>query len=309
MTTSFSRREFLAAAGAALARGAKPVPVCAFSKHFQWAGVADAAQVIASLGYDGIDLTVRPRGHVLPERVADDLPKAVELARKAGIAIPMITTAIVDTATPHAEAILRTIASLGIRRYRWGGFRYDLARGLPGQLDDFRSRVKELAAMNRHYGVCAMYHTHSGIAEVGASMWDLYLLLKDFDPEAVSANYDIGHATVEGGSGGWIHSTRLLLPYMRGIAVKDFRWERGEKGWTVRWCPLGEGMVNFARFFSMVKESGFSGPVQVHMEYDELGGADAGRTDVSIPRDKLLAIMRRDMDALRRAMREAGLAA
>jgi sugar phosphate isomerase/epimerase len=154
-----------------------------------------------------------------------------------------------------------------------------------------------------------MYHTHSGIAEVGASMWDLYLLLKDFDPEAVSANYDIGHATVEGGSGGWIHSTRLLLPYMRGIAVKDFRWERGEKGWTVRWCSLGEGMVNFARFFSMVKESGFSGPVQVHMEYDELGGADAGRTDVSIPRDKLLAIMRRDMDALRRAMREAGLAA
>ena len=29
---------------------------------------------------------------------------------------------------------------------------------------------------------------------MGAAIWDLYLLLKDFDPDAVSVNYDIGHA-------------------------------------------------------------------------------------------------------------------
>ena len=38
-----------------------------------------AAETMRALGYDAIDLTLRPGGHVLPERVAEDLPKAAEL--------------------------------------------------------------------------------------------------------------------------------------------------------------------------------------------------------------------------------------
>ena len=75
------------------------------------------------------------------------------------------------------------------------------------------------------------------LAQVGASMWDLYLLLKDFDTESVSANYDIGHATVEGGYGGWIHSARLLMPYMRGRSREGL--PVGEK----RKRRLGTGLV------------------------------------------------------------------
>jgi sugar phosphate isomerase/epimerase len=153
-----------------------------------------------------------------------------------------------------------------------------------------------------------MYHTHSGIGQVGASMWDLYLLLREFDPAQVSANYDIGHATVEGGFGGWIHSTRLLLPYMKGIAVKDFLWKRNQRGWVPGWCALGQGMVNFKQFFTMIKAGGFAGPLQLHMEYPELGGADTGKRQFTIPKEKLLAIFRRDLDVLKGMLREAGLA-
>ncbi len=311
MTQALTRRQVIAGLAAAVAPAATTSganPICAFSKHFQWADVQEAASTIASLGYDGVDLTVREGGHVLPARVQDDLPRAVEIIRKAGLSIPMATTDIRDTQSPHAEAVIKTMAALGIRRYRWGGFRYDEKRSIPDQLTQFKAKVKDLAALNKRYGVCAMYHTHSGINEVGASMWDLYLLLKDFDPDAVSANYDIGHATVEGGFGGWIHSTRLLLPYMRGTAVKDFRWARNNQGaWRPAWCALGQGMVDFKRYFSMLKAGGFSGPVQLHMEYDELGGAAAGRRELTIPKDKLLAIMRRDLDVLKPLLREAGL--
>lgn len=283
-------------------------PLCAFSKHFQWTDVAGAAETVRELGYDGLDLTVRPGGHVLPERVADDLPKAAEAIRKAGLVMPMVTTHVIDAQTPHAENVLKALVSLGVKRYRWGGLRYDLDRSVAAQLAEFKPRVRDLAAMNKQYGVCAMYHTHSGPREVGASMWDLYLLLKDFDAESVSVNYDIGHAHVEGGHGGWRHSANLLFPYMRGAAFKDFRWTRDAKGeWIPGWCPLGDGMVRFKEFLPMLKKSGFTGPIQLHMEYEELGAAATGGATSSVPKDKLLAMMRQDVTRFRALLSGAGL--
>jgi sugar phosphate isomerase/epimerase len=313
MQTELTRRRALAGLVSAAIRppqagAAEPEGfiLCAFSKHFQWASVPEAAQICASLGYEGLDLTVREGGHVLPERVAGDLPKAAEAVRKAGVKIPMVTAGIVDVRSPHAEAIIRTLASLGIRRYRWGGFRYRDGAGIPEQLAEFKPRVAELAAMNKQYGVCAMYHTHSGPREVGASMWDLYLLIKDLDSDAVSVNYDIGHATVEGGYGGWLHSARLLMPYTKGTAIKDFRWTRGRNGdWRPGWCPIGDGMVNFKRYFGMLKAAKFSGPVQLHFEYPELGGAESGAKTFSVPKDRLLGFFKRDLDAVKAILREA----
>lgn len=71
-----NRREFLSSTAAAVstAATAAPVkpPVCIFSKHLaqlDWAALGAKAR---EMGFDGIDLTVRPKGHVLPERVAED---------------------------------------------------------------------------------------------------------------------------------------------------------------------------------------------------------------------------------------------
>ena len=284
-----------------------PWPVCAFSKHFQWLSVKDAAALVKELGYDGLDLTVRPGGHVEPARVADALPKAVEEIEAAGLSAPMITAGIVDVRTPHAEAVIKTAAKLGIKRYRWGGFRYDAAKPIPRQIDEFRVLSKELAAMNKQYGACAMYHTHSGPGQFGASMWDIGEVLRDLDHDAVSVNLDIAHATIEGGLGGWINSTRLLAPMSRGVAVKDFHWEKNAKGkWDVRWCPMGEGMVNTVRFLEMIKSAGFLGPLQLHMEYEELGGADAGKRTMTISRQEFTRLARRDVERFRACMKEAG---
>lgn len=309
---TINRRQFMQGGLAALQASIASPPrsvLCAFSKHFQWtSSIPEMTETVLALGYEGVDLTVRPGGHIEPGRVEDDLPKAAETIRKAGLKLPMITTRIVDAQSPDVERILKTCKALGIPLYRCDTFTYDAVRPLPAQLEDFRARLKELAELNRRYGVCAIYHMHSGPGRVGASMWDLYLLLKDFDTQTLAVNYDIGHATVEGGYGGWIHSARLLLPMTRGVAVKDFLWRKNEKGaWVPGWRPLGEGMVNFRQFFAMLKQSGFAGPIQLHMEYPELGGAARGDRAVNIPREKLLELMRRDVEILAGWLREAGL--
>lgn len=308
-TASFSRRACLGTlAGAVFSRAAPPapaatLPICAFSKHFQWLDWKGTAALCAELGYDGVDLTVRRGGHVEPDRVATDLPRAVEIFRNAGLAIPMITAGIVDAGSPHAEAIVRSAAELGIRRYRWGGFRYDPAQPIPRQIEEFKRRSKDLASLNRRFGVCAMYHTHSGIGQFGASMWDIWLVVKDLDTAAVSVNLDIGHATVEGSFGGWLNSTRLLLPVTRGVAVKDFFWEKNEKGeWRPRWCPMGDGMVDFRAFFAMARAAGFEGPIQHHMEFPELGAAHTGRSEMTISRAEFVRIAKEEIRRLRAAM-------
>jgi len=308
MEPALSRRALLAAGTALLSsapqiraadeKRAKPkLKVSIFSKHLQFVQGEELAKAAAEIGFDGIDITVRKGGHVEPERVRQDLPGLVKTIRGHDWDVPMLTTDIVDAETPYAEDILKTMSELGIRNYRWGGLKYSADRPLAEQLDRLKPRIAKLQALNSRYRACAMYHTHSGAGLVGASIWDLYLLLKDYDTHSVAVNYDVGHATIEGGVGGWIGSFRILGPYLHGIAVKDFLWSRDAKGnWRPEWKPLGEGMVRFPQFFSMVAASAFSGPLQLHFEYP-LGEV----------RDDVFKAMKRDLAKLREYLGQANL--
>src|SRR5437764_9188471 len=261
------RNFFVATAGAAAAAAATPqkLKVAIFSKHLRFLDGEELAKGAAEIGLDGVDLALREGGHVEPARVSQDLPPLVKLLRAHGLEVPMITSGILDADTPNAENVLRTASELGIRYYRWGGFKYEAARPIPEQLAGLKPRVAKLADLNAKYKVGAMFHTHSGINLVGAPIWDLYILLRDFDPQLVGVNYDIGHATVEGGLGGWIDSFRVTGPYVRGVAIKDFRWEKDAKGnWKAQWTPLGQGMVKLRQFLGMLAQSGFNGPTQLH---------------------------------------------
>jgi sugar phosphate isomerase/epimerase len=307
-------------------QSARRLPIVYFSKHLQWLDGEQMAATAAELGFDGIDLTVRQGGHVLPERVQEELPKVAKIVRNAGLEIPMITAGIVDVNSPDAEAIIRTASEVGIPRYRWGWFSWSddkevpnlsnfhaslerpsgILIDVPARLAQLKKRVATLAALNEKYKVCAMYHNHSG-SMVGASVWDLWVLIKDFDPRWVSSNFDIGHATVEGGLGGWVNSARLMAPFMRGVAIKDFKWGKNAKGeWEPLWCPLGEGMVNFPAYLAMIKAAKFSGPVQLHTEYP-LGGVENGARTLTMDKAQVLATIRKDLNTLKGWMRQAQL--
>jgi sugar phosphate isomerase/epimerase len=311
MTT---RREFLSAATATgtLALGAGPaaastaaapgpVSVSVFSKHLDYLDYRGLAETVAEAGFDGIDLTVRPAGHVLPERVADDLPRAVEAARAAGVSVPMMTTAVTSTRDPHAEGILRTAGRLGIRDYRLGNLDYDRSRGILGTLEALRSPLRDLAALNESCGIRGGYQNHAGV-RVGAAVWDLWLLLKDVGSPWLGCQYDIRHAVIEGGTS-WVNGLRLIAPFVHTLDVKDGHWARGEAGWRALVDPLGEGAVDLVAFFRLLAEVGVKAPISMHFEYPfpEEGG-------LAERRKAAVALMRRDRERLRAAMAEAGAA-
>ena len=313
---SISRRDLLQAASLLVIPSVAPLAVSAatrsplklsvFSKHLQFVKDEELATCASEIGVDGVDLTVRPGGHIEPANIAKDLPRLVEILHRKGLETPMVTTSI-DAATPEAESILKTCAQLGIRYYRFGGLKYNDATPPQQQLAALKPRMRALAELNQKHGVCGIYHTHSGAGQLGASIWDLHILFEGLPTSAIGINYDIGHATIEGGLGGWMATTKLAgAGGMRGLAVKDFVWAKGAKGWDAKWVPLGEGMVKFPQFFAMLGKTDFHGPVQIHYEYP-LGGADKGATQLTMDRANILGAMKNDVVKLRRWMAEAKL--
>ena len=75
----------------------------------------------------------------------------------------------------------------------------------------------------------------------------------------------------------------------------------------IRQVPVGTGMVNLALIAQTLKEIGFNGPMECEPEWPQLGGADQGATELSIPREQAIALLKRDYDTMTGIMSGAGL--
>jgi sugar phosphate isomerase/epimerase len=321
MHSRISRREFLASSVAAgsigllagpdrsearnISRRQEPTSICIFSKHLQWQDYEGMAASAAEVGFDGVGLTVRPGGHVEPDRVEEELPRAVEAVKNVGLDVPMMTSAITDPNDPQTEVILRTASELGITHYRMGYFRYEDPLRVPARLDELRPVFRDLAQLNREYGMFAGYQNHAGGDYVGAPLWDVWTLVKDLDSQWMGSQFDIRHATVMG-QDSWPVQFGLLASHVNMIVAKDFRWTLEDGELRAENCPLGEGVVEFEKYFGMLKELSFAGPISLHLEYP-LGGANRGREEITISGDAVRDAMRRDLGTLRSMLAEAGI--
>ncbi|MEO6034721.1 MAG: sugar phosphate isomerase/epimerase family protein [Verrucomicrobiota bacterium] len=268
-----NRRRFLAGAAAISALSlVQPVPLfaneeprkfCAFEKPLQFLNYDQLADTLATAGFDGVEATVRDGGHVSPERVEQDLPRLHDALKRRGLEISIATTGINDVDSPHAEKVLRMCARLGVKRYRLLWYQYDLQKPVLPQLEVIRRRLKKPAALNRELGLTALYQNHSGDKMVGAPIWDIFSVIKDFDPMEIAFAYDTRHAAVEGGLS-WPIQLNLVRSHLGAVFVKDFVWENG----SVKNVPLGRGLVG-QKVFAQLKGMNFAGPLSVHVEYLE----------------------------------------
>ncbi|HAV65516.1 MAG TPA: sugar phosphate isomerase/epimerase [Verrucomicrobiales bacterium] len=243
-----------------------------FTKPFRDLGFEETADLVAEVGWDGVELPIRESSsHLQPERVEDDLPRMAEALGRRGKRVFIVTTDVTGI-DPVGEKVLRTAAKLGIRKYRLGNLYYDLSQPVAPQLAAIKPRLRELAALNAELGMQGAIQNHSGARYVGAPIWDIHELIHDLDPAVMGICFDIGHATLEGGSA-WELNWRLMRERFTAVFVKDFAWEKKGDEWKPRWCPLGDGTVN-RRFFKDLLASGFSGIVNQHHEYEHGTGRE-----------------------------------
>lgn len=310
--TSISRREFtkktaISIAGIPLVtlpdnlfnlknkQSTNSLNISIFSKHLQFLNYEALGEQAAEMGFNGVDLTVRPKGHVLPEFVAQDLPNAIELIKKGGSICKMMTTAANNIDNELDINVLETASENGIKYYRTNWFKYSGSRTMEADLDYYQQKIKQLSTLNNKLGIIGCYQNHAGTS-IGASIWEIKKLLELANLNAFGVQYDIRHALVEGGLS-WKNGLKLIKENIKTIVVKDFKWGQVNGVWKPINVPIGEGMVDFDSYFKLLKKYQINVPVSLHCEYD-LGGAEHGSKILTIDKKDVFKSISKDLKTI-----------
>ncbi len=262
-----NRRQFITAATVVaatpslLAKQKRKNTFCVFTKPLQMLSYDDLADLIAELGFDGIEGTIRPGGQITPEQVPDELPKMMSALKKRGLEMTIMASGINNADDKLNIQQLQVAAKLGVKRYRMGYHKYDLKKPITGQMNELRPILKNLVALNKELGLQALYQNHSGSNYVGAPLWDLHELFKAHDPKHLAVGFDMSHATAEG-TRAWPLHANLLRPRIGALYVKSFRWIDNKRDN----CSLAEGIVD-KNYPGQLIKSGYTGPINLHVEY------------------------------------------
>jgi L-ribulose-5-phosphate 3-epimerase len=240
----------------------------------------EIAALFSKVGVTGPNITVRSGGMVAPERVEDDLPRAVESFRKHGLSTSMITTELNSVEDPTSRQTLRTAAKLGIKYHQTGYYHHRDPARWKSELESARAGLDSLVSAGRGEGIQTLFYNHQG--EIGGAIWETWELLEKLDADWSGCYFDISHAVVEGGVIGWVMGLHRLAPRIKALHVQDVVWEKVGGMWQTRRCPLGEGMVDWTRFFKIVSAVKFRGPFGLAVNYDPGGTSKADRFERSL---------------------------
>jgi len=246
-----------------------------FSKMFQ-SPVTKSPEALcdlmAAVGFDGVQWTVRPGGHVEPAKAAAELPRLCRIAESRGLKNRSICTAI-KPGDADAETILKAAADCGIAMHRPAYFFYDeKTESFAQSLERIRRGFAELARLGEKTGVKATYQNHSswGPSVFGGLIWDVYECVKDLDPKYIGVEYDPMHAYFETNLS-WTHGFDLIAPWIAAIDLKDFHYRpdpKNPKMMKKAMVGAGDGIVPWGEVRKLQAANGVKVPYILHFEYD-----------------------------------------
>ncbi len=241
-------------------------PVVVFSKVYQELKLdfEHSAAVTAEAGCDGIDCTVRPGGEIAPEHAVDKMPRYAEALAEHGVRMLLATSGILGVDSPHARDILETTKKLGIRFYRLGFWSHEKGVSHDKRVAEVKARMKELAALNRELGLCALFQNHSFAGKetgfVGGELNELESLMEDFNPAEIGVAFDLGHAIIMHGDK-WGEHFERLKDHIQVVYIKDMKLPS-------KFVPFGEGEFSHTDFFARLVKMNYRNPLSIHIEYD-----------------------------------------
>jgi sugar phosphate isomerase/epimerase len=241
------------------------------SKFFHACGVSVLALKARALGFDGIDVCVRPGHPVNPDNVETALPRAVASWKAQGLTCPLATAPVtlVNPAAPEVEPLYAGCAAAGVPRVKIGFFPFTPGDMYWPLVDAARRALEGFARVGEKHGVQTVYQVHSGPV-LGSNCAGLIHLLKGLDPRWVGAYPDLGHMVLDGED--YAMGLAMVREYLSIVAVKDAhhapRPAGSEPPFVPRFVKLGAGAVNWRRALAALKALGYDGPFSVHTEYD-----------------------------------------
>ena len=243
-----------------------------FVKPWKSLSLPQLAQHVRSLGFDLIELPVRPGFPVEPQNIERDLPAAVTLLAQEGIRVLNVTA---DIAL-HDERLYNACAM-----FRHGDTDYWTAEA------DARRQLDAALPFCERYGVQIGIQNHSR-RFVPVNEMSMYHLLKDYDSRYVAAVWDPAHNALEGMDSD--AALDILAPYLCVVNLKNAYWRRisGPEAklaeWKIYWTSGAQGRASWSRVITKLKAISYSGPICFSAEY-----SDEERVDELIAKDLAFA--------------------
>lgn len=273
------------------------------SKFFNTLPIAELGAKAMELGYDGIDVCVRPGHPVTPENALTELPKAVGLWQSRGLCCPMATAPVtfVDPMTEEAERMYAGCAAAGVPRLKLGFFRFNDGDDYWQRVDESRRALEKFAQLSEQHGVQTVYQVHSGQC-LGSNCAGVMHLLRGFDPKWLGAYPDTGHMLLDGEDDAM--GLAMIRDYLSIVAIKDAAYVAqppgSEPAQLPCFVPVGKGAVNWRRALGALKRLGYDGAFSVHTEYSfdepiirQVGYADETPTNLETFAQQDAAYVRR----------------
>lgn len=235
------------------------------------------ADKLAGLGFDGVELAVRPGYQVTPEDVGGGLKKAVGVLARAGLKTPSI-------ASVYDEATIAACGDAGVGIIRICA-PIDLSIGYMASVDAYRREFDAvLPALKRHRVAIGVQNHYGNCVGSALGLWHM---LQGYDPEQVCAVLDMAHCAVDGEPVGM--AVDIVRKQINGLVNFKNAYHRRMNGpddeadYRVYWTTHSHGGYSWRELVNEMKAIGFAGTFCMPAEYSPPTGEQQRMGDDVLP--------------------------
>jgi sugar phosphate isomerase/epimerase len=258
--------------------------LCLYSDQMRKVGYSEMGQILGMLGFDGVEITVQTGGHVPLEGDIDlHLERSIEAMTGSGIEVPVVSTSLTTATNKALQTIMWWVSEMGVPIFRPGHWQIQ-GGNMAASAVMAQREIAWLAQLGRNTKLQVALH-NSTAEFVGSNVADLDALIRPFDL-SIGFDFDIGYATAMSDPAGGLAALQIALPRLKAATVRDVAWTKDAVGAKkLTQCPLGEGTVDWPKFFGALAKANYAGPITLQVEYE--------------PKDELAAI-RKDLAFLKK---------
>ena len=232
-----------------------------FTKAWKTVPLDRLGGLVRGMGFEGVELPVRPGFQVAPERAGRDLPAAARKLEAEGVAIRSVASA-------ADEPTIMACADAGVPLLRiMAPIRTD--ESYAGAEERYRREFDALLPVLDRAGVTLGVQNHAG-REV-ANAIGLRSLIGRYDPRHVAAVWDAGHEALAGNEPEL--AIDIIWPHLRVVNLKNAIWlQNAEAGaasaeWSAHWTAGRLGLSPWPRVAAELRRRGYAGTVCLTAEY------------------------------------------
>ena len=249
-----------------------------FTKPWKTQSLDELGELVHNMGFNAVEYPLRDGFQVQPSDGAKGILNLRKTLAKFDVAVTSIASGIdVRVIDGKGEVIGATeglFAACGEAQVPIVRICQSLngSLGFHENMDALRKQYDALVPYCEKYGVTLGVQMHCGWADINNS-YDSYILLKDYNPKAIAAVWDAGHAGLAGESPRY--GLDCLWDNLCMVNFKAAYWQsreklvNGEKRWDAVWVPGREGMGSWSEAVNYLKSRNYSGTVCLPAEYSD----------------------------------------